>query len=152
MIHIISDRSYREYQLLKAHYDRDTIAKSIGSVTNLEQDVDEPIKTCVMGFSLLGCNPIWSCCGFDYDGQPIHKRHRYGCEYFILEYNLRTSSILERFNQSITPFKEHWKMNTFNRDGMIVCSLQNEFEKGWLWQDRNHPHFSELAATYTGYL
>ncbi len=80
----ITDAEYEEYLYLKDAAERLEIFDSLGQITELEDDIDKPIKRCVAALALLGCEPSWSCCGFDYIGQPLHKHHQYGRIYFIL--------------------------------------------------------------------
>jgi hypothetical protein len=48
------------------------------TIQNLEDDIDKPMKLIVGAAALIGAKPQWSCCGFNYDGQPAHKDHVYG--------------------------------------------------------------------------
>jgi hypothetical protein len=75
---------YDEYRGLKKQARRIGIFDSLSRTTRLEDDIDLPIKRCVAALALLGCGPRWSCCGFNYVGQPLHKGHQYGRIYFIL--------------------------------------------------------------------
>lgn len=90
----ITDEQFEEYKQLKKWAKREKVFKSAKEITKLEDDIDTPIKNCVGMFALLGCQPKYSCCGFDYIGQPFHKSHQYGRPYFILKSNQRTISII----------------------------------------------------------
>ena len=52
--------------------------KSRDSVLSLEDDVDVPMKKILVMLSLMGVKTYFSCCGFNYNGQPRHKDHVYG--------------------------------------------------------------------------
>jgi len=98
----ITDDEYQEYTKLKLWHEKRKIRESAHSVTRLEDDIDAPIKKCVAMLALLGCAPIYSCCGFDYNGQPFHKSHQYGRPYFILTANQNTFALLETLSRSRT--------------------------------------------------
>lgn len=79
----ITNEEYQEYQQLLVWKEKQDIRLSMKNTETLEDDIDEPIKTSLMGLALLGTTPIYSCCGFDYDGQPYHKSHQYGEPYIL---------------------------------------------------------------------
>jgi hypothetical protein len=91
----ISDQEYEEYLSLKNWISKQEILDSAKSITRLEDDIDAPVKKCVAMLALLGCEPVYSCCGFDYDGQPLHKSHQYGRPYFILTMSEKTVAFLD---------------------------------------------------------
>ena len=90
----ISDEQLEEYEQLKKWARRERVFQSAKEITRLEDDIDAPIKNCVGMFALLGCFPVYSCCGFDYSGQPFHKSHQYGRPYFILKASQRVDDVL----------------------------------------------------------
>lgn len=85
----LSDKQYREYKDLKKWARREKVLVSAESIKNLEDDIDLPIRKCVAMFALLGFQPMFSCCGFDYKGQPYHKSHQYGHPYINFYMNDR---------------------------------------------------------------
>lgn len=141
----ISDQDYQEYQHLKDVYRRELVYQSMDSAANLSDDIDEPIKTCVMAFALLGCNPKWSCCGFDYRGQPFHKYHQYGRVFFILTYGTSTASVLNRFYSSELAYRDKWKFDIRLPDVDFHADLHNPVEQ---WRKSDCIHYSESGAVY----
>lgn len=149
---IITSEQSKEYESLKRRYHMDLYRDSIRSLS-LEQDIDEPVKSCVMAFGLLGCNPMWSCCGFDYEGQPIHKAHHYGWVYFALTLNPVTKTFINIFLK--TPnwfFADTWKVNLTFNDGVKTVWFQNPFIQIKDWDDEECINYSEIAATRIRYL
>jgi hypothetical protein len=47
--------------------------RSRDSVLSLEEDVDTPMKKIMVMLALLEVKTYFSCCGFNYNGQPVHK-------------------------------------------------------------------------------
>lgn len=129
----ITEKEYEEYQKLKKWAEREKILTSVKSVKRLEDDIDEPIKKCVAMLALLRCEPTFSCCGFDYDGQPFHKSHQYGEPYIRMKSNLFSISITTQ------PLKYGW----------YVVNVVGEVSLCWRasanphWRNNNCIHFSE---------
>lgn len=98
----ITDEQFSEYEQLKRWAKREMVFKSAKEITKLEDDIDKPIKNCVAMFALLGCQPFYSCCGFDYSKQPFHKSHQYGRPYIMLSDSERTAQILEILSRQKT--------------------------------------------------
>jgi len=145
----ITEQDYQEYQHLKDVYKRELVYQSMDSIVNLSDDVDEPIKTCVMAFALLGCKPKWSCCGFDYRGQSFHKYHQYGRVFFILTYGTSTASVLNQFYSSGTHYSDKWKFDVRLPDIDFHVDLHNPVEQ---WRDPSCIHYSESGAVYIKFL
>ena len=148
----ITTEQYAEYEELKSRYRRELIWASAGGIGSLRDDIDEPIRECVMALALLGCEPMWSCCGFDYEGQPMHKQHEYGRVGFLLTDSEATWGMVERFKASGVPFKEKWRFEGRVNDGVLSAAMWAEFEREGSWQDKDCIHYSELGITYTRYL
>jgi hypothetical protein len=138
----ITKEQYEEYQKLKKWAKREKILTSVKSVTKLEDDIDEPIKRSVALLALLRCEPTFSCCGFDYDGQPFHKSHQYGEPYIRMKSNL--------FSLSLT--------SCFMKFGWQVISVVGEVTLVWRsngnphWRDTNCIHYSEEIVGAIGWL
>ena len=92
---IIKSSEYQEYQDLKNWAKKEKVWKSAQDTTELEDDIDLPIKYCVGAATLLGWQPSFSCCGFDYQGQPYHKYHQYDRPYLTLAMNPITKPLVE---------------------------------------------------------
>ncbi len=145
----ITDQEYAEYLLLKNHNDKDVILKSILAVTNLEQDIDLPIKRCVMMLSLLGLETMWSCCGFDYIGQPIHKFHQYDLTSFVIRHSPRAIWFRDLMGVRPMPFYNYangWRIAYGEHYGRELCYLSSDTKTFNAWPDRKSIHYSESAA------
>ena len=136
----ISDSEYEEYLLLKSYHARQLALESIASLS-LEDDMDAPIKKCVMAFALLGCYPLWSCCGFDYVGQPIHKWHEYGRVFFILENRSESVLITQRFLG--TSRSAGWALVDYGTLLDFHCDFTNAVPQ---WDSANCIHYYEPAS------
>jgi hypothetical protein len=149
---VITEDELKEYQLLKSVHTRELVQQSLNSIEYLEQDIDSPIKKCVMALALLGCSPIFSCCGFDYSGQPLHKTHQHGTAYIMMEDNNVSRHVISEMRNSIMPFMETWVVYQHENDGMDVVSLTTNIVRPKYWNDISCIHFSELGATRLQYL
>lgn len=99
--------------------------------TKLEDHIDEPIKKCVVGMALLGFTPVFSCCGFHYNGEKIRKDHFLHKPYIYLDYPKMGDSLKSILIDIC--FKTHWKIN--------ISSNCIDFH-GWQW-DKEHPWSAE---------
>ena len=135
-----------ELTFLRSIYKRERILKSVKSITRLEDDIDEPLKTCVMALALLGCEPVWSCCGFDYAGQPIHKSHEHGRCGIRLRDNDKTVWLVEQFQNNLPMYQRyanHWYFTKGTEHSREFYSLLCDIERGNAWPDRDGIHYSE---------
>ena len=141
----ISEAELEELRLLRKHYGQEAIQKSIRSLVCARDDVDEPIRKCVAAFALLGCQPIWSCCGYDYVGQPIHKSHQYGRIFFILLSPSRSSSVFDRFGM------EDWKLlrNVADLGFSFHLDFRNIIPQ---WDNVKSIHYPEAPVVQIHYL
>src|SRR3990167_10289827 len=109
----LTEQEFQEYLNLRSLYSREKMLESVRSVRCLRDDIDQPIRNCVAYLALLGCNPVWSCCGFDYIGQPIHKSHEYGSSGFCLTDNEQTRRLSESLETADMPYQKYmnkWKI------------------------------------------
>lgn len=148
----ISDEDYKEYMTLQHNVIFQQKLDSIRGLRSLKDDIDIPMRKLVAMFALLDCEPLWSCCGFDYDGQPIHKTHEYGNTYIALKNTQRTRSVIkilyagkwiqERCND--TDKWEVWmtKGILYLRSDFDYFHRKNEYP----WSMHNCIHFPELAV------
>lgn len=83
----ITDKQYEEYKSLKRWAKREKVWTSADEIRCLKDDIDVPIRKSVAMLALLGLEPLFSCCGFDYRGQPYHKSHQYGEPYIMVKEN-----------------------------------------------------------------
>lgn len=144
----MTDAEFEELESLRRRYRLDAIRVSAAAAT-LEQDIDTPIKKCVMALALLGCEPMWSCCGFDYEGQPIHKSHQGESAWVVLRDNARSRCLAERLETEALPFREYanaWKTNFALHYGDARCTLYSQLRAHNTWPNPECIHFSEPAA------
>lgn len=130
----ISKNDYDEYQKLKEWKEKEEIRNSAKKITRLEDDIDLPIKKCVMALALLRCEPTFSCCGFDYDGQPFHKSHQYGEPYIRMKNNIYSVSL------STNPISKGWN---FEMVYGVDVGLTWKAPANPSWRDPKCIHFSE---------
>lgn len=149
---IISKSSWEEYKQLKHNALMQANFDSVRSLNLLENDIDTPIKKIVAMLALLRCDPKFSCCGFDYDGQPLHKSHEYGCCYIQMvsnEYNREITKTLtcEGVFQSLTKKSPKWEWWE-ERDRLFWRAAFTLYHpKEYPWISRNDCiHYSEIAV------
>lgn len=130
----ITEDQYKEYEQLLAWKKKEDIRLSLKETKNLEDDIDEPIKSCVMMLALLGTNPIYSCCGFDYEGQPYHKSHQYGDSYVLFADD-------PKIEFELPPMWEVKKRSEYFPEYMLV--LKEGFKANPHWTDPSCIHFAE---------
>lgn len=133
----ITQDQYTEYEQLLKWKKKEDIRLSLGETKNLEDDIDWPIKSCVMMFALLGAKPFFSCCGFDYEGQPYHKSHQYGEPYILF----RGKPDLPGDMPSMWEFR----LRTSYDDSWMVV-LKEDYKRGPHWNDPDCIHFSEILT------
>ena len=140
----ITQSELEEYLALKSVYGQDAMRQSLNAVMHLEDDIDEPIKRCVAALALLGCEPAWSCCGFDYEGQPKHKRHQTGRVYFILGRFDNAVRLLQLLHDSQLQWRSHWEFQLRGKDAVDMhLDFGNTIEQ---WDNADCIHFSEQAV------
>jgi hypothetical protein len=150
----ISNDEYAELQTLRSYYIREKNIESIKSTEFLELDIDIPMRTIVGMFALLGCRPLFSCCGFDYSGQPIHKTHEYGNAYVMLDNNTNTQRIIEVLSDHkfLVEDKEktsQWRTWTDERHNISFIALAFDWAErnsDYPWTMKNCIHYSEKGV------
>jgi len=159
----ITQQEYEQYQ---AFLNNDLFYKkmeSVKSAGSLERDIDAPIKNIVAMLALAGFEPIFSCCGFNYAGQPMHKTHNYGMVYVQMKANGRNL----RFIEKAQPFfrQKIWRGFHLKEDGVFggKIYLWAPFEQQWAnehgsrcgehpWKDKDCIHYPEYALFAIGAL
>lgn len=151
----ITDAEYAEYQALRTAERLERIHQSITNLRNLGADIDAPIKRCIMALALLGCEPLWSCCGFDYFDQFPHKSHAYGECGIALRNNTRSRWLGKRLLDKPLPFqnyKNRWVFTPYRhyQDDLIyfVANIQD----GNIWPNKDSVHYSEPGTIALGFL
>ena len=142
----ITDEEYKLFQ----------VWRSMDEVTCLEKDIDEPIRKVIALLALLGCKSAWSCCGFDYAGQPIHKSHQYGvCGIALLD-TKRARKIVKFIEASDgLPFQNRnnaWKWSYYTLYGDDLIYIQSDIETKNTWPDKDCIHYSEPGVIAIGLL
>lgn len=133
----ITKEEYEEYEKLKAWAKKQKVYDSAKSVT-LEEDIDLPIRKSVAMVALLGCQPTFSCCGFDYEGQPFHKSHQYRQPYIRMKQNIFTTQLY--MNLNIPLARSGWSFVRSMGDEMI---LELVISMNPHWNGPNCIHASE---------
>lgn len=151
---LISDEDYKELNVLRSYYKREENLKSVQSIENLERDIDDPIRTIVAMFALLGCDPRFSCCGFDYHGQLIHKTHEYGNAYIMLSNNSNTEQVIDYlvkddFLADTFQMTSKWRTWNVERDKVVFVALAFDWEdsqRKYPWTKHNCIHYAEKGV------
>ena len=115
----VSEKDYKEFMKYKIH-------KSLEETCNLEDDIDFPIRNSVAILALAGCSPMFSCCGFDYYGQPVHKAHQYGEPYIMMKGDEQTRT---RMGTIYSRLPYGWKVQ--ERRGLIFIELTSINNPHW---------------------
>jgi len=150
----ISNNEYKELHTLRSYYNREKNLESIQSMKSLENDIDIPIKTIVGMFALLGCQPLFSCCGFDYHGQPVHKTHEYGNAYVNLRGNSNTEQVIDflidiGFLADTYKRTSQWRTWKVEKDKVVFVSQSFDWEdrkRGYPWTKYNCVHYAEKGV------
>lgn len=149
----ITEDEYDEWQQLRQNALIQSKFDSVRGLKSVKDDIDVPVRRLVAMFALLGCEPLFSCCGFDYDGQPMHKTHEYGCVYFILTDNNRTIQILHELKEAkiVHELEEEtskwqgWKANNAWFLRSAFTREHDKIEYPWV-ADRTCIHYSEVGV------
>lgn len=133
---IISNSDYRLFVDLREKADGIYSFASAREIKNLEDDIDLPIKNCIAMLALLGCEPTFSCCGFDYQGQPAHKSHQLGFPYIRMKKNTMSIAIS---TDGLDFGKHGWTFREFH--GEILLELLTSMNPHW--RNKSCIHYSE---------
>lgn len=133
----ISEEEYEEYQQLKEWAKKQRVYQSLKFITELRDDIDLPIRKCVAMLALLGCKPIFSCCGFDYKDQPFYKSHQYGLPYVKLTDNIFTTKLRANLEQSL--FRYSWSFRNVGSEVYLELLVPGNPA----WRDVSCIHQSE---------
>jgi hypothetical protein len=113
---------------------------------NLEEHIDDPIKKSVVGMALLGFVPIFSCCGFNYDGEKVKKTHLEK-PYIYLDKDMMNSEskamlldIAHESNWTIAPAGQYIDFHGWKWNGDHP------------WKAEGCPHKPEIAVLALNYL
>lgn len=116
---------------------------------NLKDDIDHPMLDLVAMFALLGCEPRWSCCGFDYPGQPYWKSHLYGHKQILFPSNPRTIELLSLVMDDDLLTQDGWhgiirKLPHQTTTLMLTATHEREDHP---WMNRDSVHYAEVPLT-----
>jgi len=143
----ITKEEYDRLKLLEFTERRVIVQRSMTDVLTLEDDIDKPIRNIVAMINLLGCRTIWSCCGFDYAGQPEHKFHEYGAIYIRIMFSNAAYSLGYNLMRCRLPLP--WMVTAYQTGGAVETQLKAQFapaEHLRMWDNVICPHYSESAA------
>lgn len=154
----ISDEEYRRYTVFRDNMIYQEKLDSVRGLASLEQDIDAPIRKTIAMLALLGCHPVWSCCGFNYDGQPLHKTHEYGNTYVAMiwdenSYRLREALKEKLFLEVEDEFDPKGLVNRWvcwDRKNLGLFYIRHSFNAKWEeikypWSLKMCLHFPEPA-------
>lgn len=151
---IITPAEYAEFQHLRSLYRLESKLESVRQLGTLEADIDAPIRSVVAMLALLGCETMWSCCGFDYTGQPYHKSHQHGKSYIAMNDNEAIRTLTPVILEAM-PYQGKYTLWTiklrqvYEDDGWVLLA---DLEKGNAWPDIDSIHYSEPGAIAIGIL
>lgn len=134
----LTDKQYEEYRNLKKWAKREKVWVSADGICCLKDDIDLPIRKCVAMTALLGMEPTFSCCGFDYHGQPYHKSHQYGEPYIMVRKNKVTEKWLTMGGNGT--IGGGWKIRKHVTN---TCLIILKVQGNPYWRKRDCIHFAE---------
>lgn len=142
----ISKAEYERYLQLDHADKRTQIQESILATKDLVDDIDQPIRKSLAMLSLLGCKTIWSCCGFDYEGQPVHKFHEYGTVFFRMHFSEASHTVAA--NLLMARLALPWEIKLFYTN---IPEVQFKAPIGFedhlkTWENSLCPHYPEPAV------
>jgi len=156
---LISDVDYSEYRILQHNLIHQQKLDSAKGMKKLENDIDVPMKKLIALFALLGCSPMWSCCGFDYDEQPIHKTHEYGAVFVAFKPTPKTANVLDTMllkGAIVKQTNDTWKWEVWQVEGNVIY-LRSDFDYNhektqYPWSMKSCIHYPELSLIMIDYL
>jgi len=148
---LISDNEYMEYQTVLGNIKHQKMLDSVRGLSSVREDIDVPMLNLVAMFALLECSPLWSCCGFDYDGQHIHKTHEYGGAYIAMRKNEKSLSVVDELIKNQAVFfraVETDKWTTWTDSFVYVKTDFDYFhaKSEYPWSNKSCIHYPELAV------
>jgi hypothetical protein len=119
---------------------------------SLKDQIDEPLLKSVMAINLLGATTVWTCCGYDYPGQPEDKKHLYGTWQIHLLANDTAATVGVNIIRNVPGIK----MFAGHLTGIPVIHLTINFRDIGLpecWQEyKNNQHAHEMGSMYSSNL
>lgn len=150
---IISIDEYKELQTLRSYHIRERNIESVKSTKLLENDIDVPIRTIVGMFALLECKPLFSCCGFDYSGQIVHKTHEYGNAYIMFSDDENIQNVIRTLvDIKFLTDKEktsQWRFWKDEKHRIVFIALAFDWaerQSDYPWTKHNCIHYSEKGV------
>lgn len=142
----ITKDEYEEYKKLKEWAEKQKVYQSVNSVVALEDDIDLPIRRSVAMVALLRCTPIFSCCGFDYEGQPFHKSHQYREPYIKMATDIMCTKLYTNLGITLSKYGWHFRVNGPETILELVLPMNPH------WNEDNCIHMSEECVIGIGNL
>lgn len=122
----------------------ENVVRKPKEIINLQDDIDAPVKNMVQYLNLWGVKTVWSCCGFDYQGQLPHKDHISGqpqvaceCTPESFEKISRLIAHLGETSRTIWTARIEYKM--YNKLELVLMAAT----RGPMWGHPKSPHFHE---------
>ena len=148
---VLSKEDAYQIAIVQKEARQEEFRKSQEAITDLIDDVDEPVRRCVAFLNLLAVETIWSCCGFDYQGQPKHKTHEYGNVYFRCvatpEAYQVAINVLNYKPDLISVEKNPWYVMMYANGPIAEIQFKYAGHVDWnnpnSWQYPGSPHFHE---------
>lgn len=111
----------------------------------LEDHIDEPIKKCVVGMSLLGFEPMMSCCGFSYKGEKVPKEHLKKAYIYLYFPHLRGNALLCRLLLELS-VTSRWNISPVSQH--IIDFYANHWDQNHPWNKIGCPHNHEIFVLW----
>lgn len=153
----ITETQWDEYQVLKQNAEYQAKLQSLNSLPSLKDDIDEPMRLIVAMLALLNCEPQFSCCGFNYPTQPLHKTHLYGVSYIRCSENEWSKALSDYLKLELQEeIKDHDKWQAINKQKRIYfeCHFHKSFgnwDEYKAWNFGECLHYPEIAVSQIKY-
>jgi hypothetical protein len=119
-------------------------------MSNLVEMVDVPMREPVALLSLLGCQTVWSCCGYHYRDEPEGKSHMVGMSQILLYANSHTfTRLCELIDNELFVAWPKWKIMMDKKPfqpPMLTLVFQFPVTKNDDWFNPNSAHYHEGPA------
>jgi hypothetical protein len=119
-------------------------------MSNLAEMVDVPMREPVALLSLLGCQTIWSCCGYHYRDEPEGKSHMIGASQILLTANAHAfTHLCELMDNELWVAWPKWKIQLDKKPfqpPMLTLGFCFPVTKNDDWFNPQSAHYHEGPA------
>ena len=135
-------------QSLTRYDDWQKMVKSRDSVLSLEDDIDLPMKKVIAMLSLLDITTFFTCCGFNYNGQLMHKEHVYGNWQVLMLADTKCMMLTKELVDSMKnpKFRPLIEYKYFGTSLTWIYGINSEIRN---WDKPECPHSSEISVIIT---